>query len=264
LRRTPPIPGPAPLVLALLLLAGCGGADGSRPRTLLVSAASSLDPAFREIANRFEARTGRAVDLNFGSSGQLAQQIERGAPVDVFASADVEHVDGLERAGALVPGSVRLYARGRLVVYVPAGGAALIRRFEDLARPEVERVAIANPEHAPYGIAAREALTATGLREVLAPRLVTGENARQALEYARTGTVDAALGPYSLAAGGGDGRILDVPPELYRPVDHAIAVVAGTRERAAARDFVDYVLSAEGRALLARHGFDPPAAEERP
>lgn len=214
------------------------------------------------MAEHFEARTGRAVDLNFGSSGQLAQQIERGAPVDVFASADADHVARLARAGVLVPGSERAYVRGRLVVYVPAGGAASIRRLEDLARPEVERVAIAHPEHAPYGVAAREALAAAGLWEALAPRLVTGENARQALEYARTGNVDAALVPYSLAAGARDGRILEVPGELYRPVDHVIAVVAGARERAA-RDFVDYVLSEEGRALLARHGFDPPAGEQR-
>ncbi len=249
-----------PVLLCLVLvLSGC------RPTTttLTVSAASDLTYAFQEIAARFQAETGHRVVFNFGSSGQLAQQIELGAPVDLFASADMRYVAELAEKGLVLADTVQVYARGQLVLWTRGDSPLALERLEDLGRPEVRRFAIANPDHAPYGIAAREALQAAGLWEALQPKLVLAENVRQALQYAETGNVDAAIVALSLslpaAAGPTDpGRWVLVPSALYTPIDQALAVVKGTQHEAAARAFVAYVNSPPGQEVLRKYGFYLP------
>jgi molybdate transport system substrate-binding protein len=153
-------------LLAAALLTAC---SSQPPETLTISAAADLTYAFQEIGQQFEKETGIRPVFNFGSSGQLAQQIEQGAPVDLFAAANVSFVEELEKRGLILADTKQVYARGRIVLWIRADGGdraeptLAIARLEDLLRPEVQRIAIANPDHAPYGAAAREALQATGI-----------------------------------------------------------------------------------------------------
>lgn len=247
----------AVLLLVLLFAAGCRP-PGPQPTTLTISAASDLTYAFQEIGQRFQAETGHQVVFNFGSSGQLAQQIEQGAPVDVFAAANAGFIDELEQAGLILPDTRQIYGQGRITLWTRADNPLTLERLQDLARPEVRRLAIANPDHAPYGLAAREALQAAGVWEAVQPKLVLGENIRQALQYAETGNVDAAIVSLSLslpAAGGEQGRWTLIPAELHHPLDQTLAVIKATPHEAAARAFIAFVISPQGRAILSSYGF---------
>lgn len=248
LRRAGPL-------LALLWGLGCLGAGGPEP--LVVASAGSLKPAFEELGERFHAATGVPVVLHFAASGVLAQQIAEGAPADVFASASRRYVQELEALGRLEPGTRAVYALGRLALWARADAPFPLRGLRDLLDPRVRRVALPNPRLAPYGVAAREALRRAGLWEALRPKLVMGEDVRQAFQYAATGNADAALVSLSLALSEPGKRAL-VPEDLYPPILHEMAVVAGTPRREEARAFVRFVLGPEGRAVLARHGFGLP------
>ncbi len=207
--------------------------------------------AFAELGAAFEKETGTRVAFNFGPSGMLAQQIAQGAPVDLFAAANREYVQELAARGVIIPATVRVYARGQIVIWARPDA---VHTIHDLARPDIRRVAIANPEHAPYGIAAREALTRAGVWQSVQPKLVLAENVQQAKQYVETGNVDAAIIARSLAAT--DRRALLVPPELYRPLEQTLGVVKTSRHEKAARAFADYITSLAGRAVLSRYGFE--------
>jgi molybdate transport system substrate-binding protein len=228
--------------------------------TLTVSAASDLGPAFREIGSLFEAQTGIKTSFNFGSTGQLAQQIERGAPVDLFAAADVGRIDALEAKGLILPVTRKAYALGRITLWTRADSALRFERIEDLLRPEVQRVAIANPDHAPYGVAARQAMQSAGIWERMQDRLVLAENAQQALQYAQTGNVDAAIVPLSLSDHGGARWVL-VPAELHKPIIQTLAVIKRTTHEREARKFADFVTGPQGQELLRKYGFALPDQE---
>jgi molybdate transport system substrate-binding protein len=228
------------------------------PPTLTVSAASSLSFVLEQAARRFEQDTGIRVLLNFGATGQLAQQIEQGAPVDLFVAADTETVEQLGRQGLLVAGTRRVYARGRLAIYSPAGSPWRPERLEDLARPEVKRIALANPQRAPYGAAARQALQAVELWDALQPRLILAENVRQALLYAETGNVEAALVAASLWRPGDPGHWVLVPELLHNPLDQALAVVHGARQESEGRRFAEFLLGSAGRSILSAFGYQLP------
>jgi molybdate transport system substrate-binding protein len=234
-----------------------------QPITLTVSAAADLTPAFQEIGQQFQDKTGVKAVFNFGSTGQLAQQIEQGAPVDVFAAANVSYVEELEKQGLIVPGTKALYARGRITLWTTADSPLDIERITDLARPEVKSIAIANPDHAPYGIAAREALQSAGIWSSVQPKLVLGDNVRQTLQYAETGNVDVAIVALSLSALS-NGRWMLVPEELHRPIDQALAVVKGTRHEQEARQFAAFLVGPEGRPIMRKYGFALPGEESTP
>lgn len=256
-----------PLRLALLLLSGLlvllpVPARSAAPRAptaaseLLIAAAADLAFAFREIAPAFQRERGVAVRVSLGSSGNLAQQIQHGAPFDAFFSANRGYVETLRAAGAVRPESLRPYARGILVVAGQAEGPppATLR---DLAGDRVRRVAIANPAHAPYGMAAREALQGAGLWERVRPKLVYGESIGQAQQFLRTGSVDAALLALSVAMVP-ELRHVAVDQALYRPLIQWAAVTAASRQPAAAAAFIDFVAGPAGRSVLDRFGFLPP------
>lgn len=254
-------------ILCGLLLAGCRPIPApQQPVTLTVSAAADLAYAFGEIGQRFEAETGHKVVFNFGSTGQLAQQIEQGAPVDLFAAANVSYIDELAGQGLVLPDTVQLYGRGRITLWTRADSPLQITRVEELAQPGIRRIAIANPDHAPYGVAAREALQAAGVWEAVQPRLVFGENVRQTLQYAETGNVDVAIVALSLsvpaaAAEGAPGRWTLIPQELHPPIDQALAVIEGTPHEAAARAFAAFVNGSQGRPIMRKYGFVLPGEE---
>jgi molybdate transport system substrate-binding protein len=248
---------------ASIVLAGCGvglNSSSTSPATLTVSAAADLGPAFREIGSLFEEQTGIKTNFNVGSSGQLAQQIELGAPVDLFAAADVLRIDALEAKGRILPDTRKVYALGRIALWTRADSPLRIEHLEDLLRPEVRRIAIANPDHAPYGLAARQAMQSAGIWERLQDRLVLAENAQQTLQYAQTGNVDAAIVPLSLSNQGG-GRWVLVPADLHRPIIQALAVIKGSAHEREARSFADFVTGPQGREVLAKYGFAPADQE---
>jgi molybdate transport system substrate-binding protein len=231
-----------------------------------VSAAADLTYAFQEIAAEFEAETGHRVVFNFGSTGQLAQQIEQGAPVDLFAAANISFVEELAQQGLVLPDTVQLYARGRIVLWTHANSPLQMTQLADLLRPEVQRVAIANPDHAPYGVAARQAMQTAGVWEAVQPRLILGENVRQTLQYAETGNVEVAIVALSLsvpAAAGpnGPGRWRLIPQGLHLPIDQALAVIKGAPHEAAARAFAAFVNGPQGRPIMPKYGFVLPGEE---
>jgi molybdate transport system substrate-binding protein len=228
--------------------------------SLTVSAAADLALAFQELGALFEQETGTKVIFNFGSTGQLAQQIEQGAPVDLFAAANVAFVEELEKQGLILPGTKALYARGRITLWTRTDSPFRIERLEDLIRPEVKRIAIANPQHAPYGIAAREAMQSVGIWETVQPKLVLGENVRQTLIYAETGNVEVAVVALSLSVQG-EGRWMLVPQELHKPIDQALAVIKGTRYEKEARQFAMFINGPTGRPIMRKYGFTLPGED---
>jgi molybdate transport system substrate-binding protein len=238
---------------------------------LKVAAAADLAFAFRDLGARFEARTGVPVVLSLGSTGLLARQIKEGAPFDVFAAANVSFVEDVVRAGRCDGSTQALYAYGRIVLWWSAKTQVMPpQTLRDLEDRRFTKIAIANPEHAPYGRAAEEALRSAGVWEAVKPRLVFGENVQQALEYARTGNADVAFVALSLATVTPGGWSLPVAPSLHKPIDQALVVCAqGARgaqgERAAlARRFTAFVNSDEGHAVMRRFGFLLPGETERP
>ncbi len=250
-------------LLALLLVA-CASPHGTpRPEPLVVSAASNLILAFDELGARYQQETGTPVTFNFAASGQLAQQIDQGAPVDLFVAANVAFVEELAAKGRVLPDSVQIYARGRLILWRRANAAFTVERVGDLLKPEIRRLVIANPDHAPYGMAARQALQTAGVWEAIQPKLVLGENVRQALQFAQTGDVEVALVPLSLSATP-NGRWVLIPEDLHTPIDQALGVVSDSPRQAQARDFAAFVTGPQGQAILRKYGFMPPREESWP
>ncbi len=249
------------LTLFVCLLS-CGRSPAGKEAsvTLTVSAAADLTPAFEQLGGLFEHETGIKVTFNFGSTGQLAQQIEQGAPVDLFAAANVSFVEELERKNLIIPETKALYAQGRITLWTRSDNPLRLERLEDLAGHEVRHIAIANPEHAPYGVAAREALQSAGVWELVSSRLVFGENVRQTLQYAETGNVDAAIVALSLSIHG-KGRWVLISEKLHQPLNQALAVMRGTRHEAEARRFASFINSPQGRPVMRNYGFILPGEE---
>jgi molybdate transport system substrate-binding protein len=248
-------------LISPLLPAGCSRSaspdNTNEAREINVAAAANLTDAFTELGRQFTARTGVRVVYSFGATADLAKQIENGAPFDVFASADVEHLDELNQKGLLVAGTMVLYARGRLVLWIPPGSRAKIERIEDLARQEVERIGIAKPDVAPYGRATIEALRALQLWPLVEPRVIYGQNVSQVRQYAATGNVDAAFIPLALVREG-EGRAIAIDEHLHRPINQALAIIKASGKQEDAGRFAEFVLSPEGRALLERYGYYQP------
>ena len=234
--------------------------DSRQQVSLTISAAADLELAFREVGALFEKETGTKVIFNFGSTGQLAQQIEQGAPVDLFAAANVSFVEELAQQGLILPDTKALYARGRITLWTRADSPLRLERIEGLAKPEVIRIAIANPAHAPYGIAAREAMQSAGIWDAVQPKLVLGENVRQTLLYAETGNVEVAIVALSLSVQG-QGRWTLVPQELHQPIDQALAVIKETHHEKEARLFAAFINGPTGRPIMRKYGFILPGEE---
>jgi molybdate transport system substrate-binding protein len=243
-------------VLLALAAAGCGNhAKIPAQSELNVATAANLTRVFAELGQSFEQQTGIHVTFSFGATAQLAQQIENGAPFDVFAAADTEHVDELARKNLILPSTRAIYARGKLVLWVPEDHVP-VERLEDLARPDVKHVAIANPQLAPYGRAAVETLRALHLWETVQPKIVFGQNISTTTQYAATGNAEAAFTALALVNDKARGRKIAVPENLHAPIDQAIAVVRSTSKPDQARGFVEFVTGAYARDLLRQYGYE--------
>jgi len=245
------------LIVLLCVTTGCGQSATDHEGAAMeinVAAAANLSDAFNELARQFTARTGIRIVYSFGATAELAKQIENGAPFDLFAAADTEHIDRLKRQGLLTAGTEALYARGTLVVWTAEASRISLNGIEELRRSEVERIAIARPEVAPYGRAALEALRALDLWNDIAPKVIYAQNVAQAKQYVATGNADVALLPRSLVRAD-EGRLIEVDERLHQPINQSLAVVKASAKQDAARVFALYILSPEGQTLLERYGY---------
>jgi molybdate transport system substrate-binding protein len=246
------------IALSSAVLAAC---ESRPPTELRVAAASDLARAFAEAGAAFERESGVRPVFTFGSSGLLARQIQAGAPLDVFAPADRTFVDQVIASGDCDAGTRTVYGRGRLVVWWPSGSrVSPPSGVAELAATRFSRIAIANPEHAPYGRAAREALTATGAWTAVGPRLVFADNVQQALQFAATGNADVALVALALAVGTG-GHWIEVDTSLHAPIDQVMVACSRGGRLDVGRTFVGFIDGESGRAIMRRYGFTRPGEQ---
>ncbi len=252
-------------VVAILFLAL---ASVSHAQTLRVAAAADLQFAMNDLAGQFEKKTGTMVAVSYGSSGNFRAQIENGAPFDVFFSADAQYPEQLVKSGVADAQSLFIYAHGHLVIWAPAGSNLQLAQkgFDALKDSRVIKIAIANPEHAPYGRAAVAALQKAGLYDELKSKLVLGENISQAAQYAQSGSAQAGLIALSLtyAESMKGGERWEIPAEYYPPIVQKAVIVSGSKNKSAAAEFLEFVKSAEGRSTFTKYGLTPPATSEKP
>jgi len=241
------------LIAAFAFLAGCGSGAVERHDSITVAAAANLTDAFGELGKRFTATSGIGVVLSFGSTSQLARQVEEGAPFDVLAAADREHVDALAGRGVLLAETCSVYARGRLALWIPKGEA---RDLSGLVNPSVRVISIASPGAAPYGQAAVEALQHAGVWKDVERKVVYANNINMAKQFAATGNADAALTAYSLVLR--EQGVVKVQERLHRKIEQSLGVVKASVRIDDARRFRQFVLGDEGQAVLRQFGYEAP------
>ena len=245
------------IVLATLLLAGCGGAN--EVRTVRVAAAADLTFALPEISALVK-EIDPTIDVApaFGSSGQFLQQIVNGAPFDLFLSADRTFPQEVANRGLAESAELFEYGVGRLVVWTtrPEFGTPTLQTLGD---PAVRKIAIANPRHAPYGRAADAAILNSGLADIVASKLVLGENVSQAAEFVLSGSADVGVVALALVladAVQGEGAWTLVPADLHEPITQAGVVLTRAQDVEAARIVRDVMMSPAGQDVLRRYGFE--------
>jgi molybdate transport system substrate-binding protein len=252
------------LVLMTFLLAGCGtnsivskGNSNANNENLTVSAAISLKDAFNEIGDIYKSKTGKAVNFNFGASGALQRQIETGAPVDVFASAGEKQMDELAAKNLIDIETRRSFARNALVLIAPPDSKLNLIAFSDLTKTEVNKIAVGNPKTVPAGQYTEQLFDKMNLKRDLQAKLIFAEDVRQVLDYVVRGETDAGIVYASDARAVGEKArvIATAPEEAHSPILYPVAVIKESKQKQAAREFVDLVLSAEGKTILAKYGF---------
>lgn len=241
------------VLAALVLVAGCRRRAPSG--TVRVAAAADLARAFEEVGKAFKAKTGASVVFTFHSSGLLAKQISEGAPFDVYAAAARSYVDDVIKAGACDASTRAAYGRGRLVVWSKGQPLTAIT---DLADARFAKIAIANPDHAPYGKAAKQALEKLGLWSQVAGRMVFADNVQVTMQWAQDGSADAAIVALSLATVTQGGTSVPVDPALHDPLEQELVVCGKGGGTAAARQFAAFVNSPDGRTIMRNYGFRLP------
>jgi len=229
-----------------------------------VAAAADLQFALDELDIQFEKQTGKKIDISYGSSGNFFAQIENGAPFDVLLSADIEYPRKLESAGLAEPGTLCEYAVGRIVIWMPGDARPDLARlgWKALLEPSVERIAIANPEHAPYGRAAVTALRGAGIYEQVRAKLVYGENIAQAAQFVASGNAQAGILALSLAASPPmrNGKRWQIPANMHAPIEQGAVILKSAKDKEGARAFLAFLKSDTGRVILESYGFTLPAS----
>lgn len=242
------------------------GAGARQGDPLRVAAAADLALAFKDVGAAWEKESGKRVDFSFGSTGLLAKQIQEGAPFDVFAAANMSFVDDVVKDGSCLGDTRSLYARGRIVLW-SKDPQALPRSLDELKDPRFSKIALANPEHAPYGLAARQAMTKAGVWESVRSRAVYGENVQQTLMFARSQNADVAFVALSLAVTS-PGNWIPIDASLHEPLDQALVACRGGKSGATkqneARSFIAFIGSPSGRAIMKKYGFLLPGEEPPP
>jgi molybdate transport system substrate-binding protein len=252
------------LILGASVVAGMRGAsppEAGQRRTLNIAAASDLKFALDELVKRFREQNPETnLQVTYGSSGNFFAQLTHGAPFDVYLSADVAYPRKLAEQGLVHESGVFEYAVGRLVLWVPGGSELPVEALgmRTLLEPSVKRIAIANPQHAPYGRAAEAAMKSLGVYAAVKDKLVLGENIAQAAQFVQSGSADVGLIALALAlapAMRSQGRYWEVPLEAYPRLEQGGAILKATRNEELALRFRSFLLGQEGQAVLKDHGF---------
>jgi molybdate transport system substrate-binding protein len=248
----------------VILLAALGIVRAASAQEVRVAAAADLKFAMQDVATQFEKQSGTKVDVTYGSSGNFFSQLQNGAPFDLFFSADIDYPRKLEAAGFAEPGTIYEYAVGRIALWTPSDAKVDVTRlgWKTLLDPSVQKISIANPEHAPYGRAAVAALQKAGIYEQVKAKLVYGENISQAAQFVQSGNAQAGIVALSLAVSPGmkDGKRWEIPADMHPPIEQAAIVLKNAKNKDAARAFLEFVKSESGRATLAKYGFTFPVA----
>ncbi len=232
-------------------------AQNNSSEELHVAAATGLRFAMEEIGAAYEEETGVKVFFQFGSSGNLAQQIAGGAPIDIFCSANASFVDNLVSQGDVLEDSLHTFAMGRVVIAVNEEFPLEVNMLEDLLADQLDVIVIANPNHAPYGFAAKEALQNKGLWDQLEDKLVYAETVSQAMQYVQTGNAPVGIIALSFAGAPGIEYSL-IDEEFHTPLEQMLGIVSHSRKKELAARFAAYLSGEEGRATLEQHGFYLP------
>jgi molybdate transport system substrate-binding protein len=239
-------------------------ASAAQGQEITVAAAADLHFALDQIASRFQAESGIAVHAIYGSSGNFYQQIQNGAPFDVFLSANVDYPKKLQAAGLTVPGTYLEYARGKIVLAVPGNSTLDVKQgLRLLVNPAVKKVAIADPAHAPYGMAAVSALKAEHIYEPVSTKLVTAENISQAASFVLSGASDAGIIALSLVKASTPGarvRFEEIPANDYPPIVQACVVLQSSKQQKAAEKLEAFLRGKEAANIFRQYGFEMPEA----
>jgi len=237
-----------PLIIVAFCAARCQGAG------ITVAAAANLTEVAQTIGSDFEKQTKIHPVFSFGSTAQLTTQIENSAPFDIFLAADAEHVDKLAHQGWLVPGSDTAYATGVLALWIPPSSKAHVAKLSDLTARDVKVIAVANPKLAPYGAATVETLEHARIWDQVKDKIVYAENINMAREYGTSKNADAVFTAYSLVLQE-PGKVIRIDQALHAPIVQKLGIIAHSQNRALAQKFADFVLKGDGRAVLARFGY---------
>src|SRR6201981_424039 len=233
--------------------------EKKRADEITVAAAADLSIALKEIGDNYEKKTGLKVNTSFGASGALTQQIQNGAPFDLFFSADMDYPRQLIAAGEADGASLYQYAVGKLVLWVPANSPLDLDHLgmNFLLDSSVKKIAIANPEHAPYGRASVAALKHAGVYDRVADRLVLGENVAQAAQFVESGNAQAGFVALAHAVAPGTrsiGKYWEVPAEDYPPLAQGVVVLSRSKHKKEAAQFLEYIKTKEAADLLEKYG----------
>jgi len=248
------------ICLLSLLLVGCTSQKkvvSTEKKELTVAAASDLTKAFTEVGVAFEKAYNCTVTFSFGSTGTLSEQIANGAPFDVFAAANESVIDDLDTKGFIVSETKSLYALGRIGIVTLKDNPLEVTTMEDLLKPNVKVIAMANPEHAPYGLAAKQAMESSGIWDELEPKMVYGKNISDTLALLTTGNADVAFIALSLK----DDKFLNfnlLDADTHKPLKQAMAVVKGSKQEDLGQKFIEYIKSSDGQSIMNKYGFVYP------
>lgn len=244
------------LTIAVMALSLASAVQGQEIR---VAAAADLKFAMQDVAAQFEKQSATKVDVTYGSSGNFFSQLQNGAPFDLFFSADIDYPRRLEAVGLAEPGTLYEYAIGRIAIWTPGDAKVDVTSlgWKTLLDPSVQKIAIANPEHAPYGRAAVAALQKAGIYEQVKPKLVFGENISQAAQFVQSGNAQAGIVAMSLAVSPGmkEGKRWEIPADMHPPIEQAAIILRSAANKEGARAFLEFVKSSAGRATLSKYGF---------
>jgi len=235
----------------------------SRAQEITVAAAADLQFAMQDVAARFQKETGKTVEVTYGSSGNFFQQIQNGAPFDMFFSANLDYPKKLEAAGFTEPGSFYLYSNGNIVIWVKNDSKLDLKSgMQLLLDPSVKKIAVANPQHAPYGQAAVAAMQKANIYEKVKDKFVLGENISQTASFVVSGAADVGIVALSLALSPNmkdQGRYVEVPSGDYPPIAQACVILKSSKNKEVAGQFLSYFKSDAVAAILKSYGFDVPS-----
>jgi len=233
---------------------------------ITAAAAADLQFAMQDVAGGFQKQTGKSVKLIFGSSGSFFQQLQNGAPFDMFFSANLDYPKKLEAAGLTEPGSYYEYARGRIVIWVLKDSKLdLTSGVKVLLNPSIKKIAVANPQHAPYGQAAVAAMQKEGIYEKVKDKFVLGENISQTASFVVSGSADMGIVALSLALSPNmkdKGRYVEIPAADYPPIEQACVILNSSKNKETAKQFLSFIKTASVAATLKRYGFDVQSSRQ--